>query len=302
MLQTSINTTQKYSQEMHYNYVGNSGFGCCTFTGKERDSETGFSYFGARYYDSDLMTGWLSVDPLADKYPNISPYAYCAWNPVKLVDPDGEDVWEFNESTGVLSLISNKGGSKEQTVNFTIEKNSKKTMTKSVYYQGQIQDMFDFSFISNKADKIIEGGLKIFGGMTSVVGGVFIGASGAGFLVGGTMFVYGATETVYGIKDIFDGINGNSIESKYEEHETIKSIFNASFNGIFENKISKEVLNKVSKKTSSKTGIISLGLDIGYDLVKLHQMYHPSLKDKLPYGAKVTKYNNRHIGVGLMKP
>ena len=60
-----------------------------TSTGKERDSETGFSYFGARYYDSDLMTGWLSVDPLADKYPNLSPYAYCAWNPIRLVDPDG---------------------------------------------------------------------------------------------------------------------------------------------------------------------------------------------------------------------
>lgn len=25
-----------------------------------------------------------------DKYPNISPYAYCAWNPVNLVDLDGE--------------------------------------------------------------------------------------------------------------------------------------------------------------------------------------------------------------------
>ena len=62
------------------------------FTGKERDSETGFSYFGARYYDSDILTGWLSVDPLADKYPSLSPYAYCAWNPVKLVDPDGRDV------------------------------------------------------------------------------------------------------------------------------------------------------------------------------------------------------------------
>ena len=58
-------------------------------TGKERDSETGFSYFGARYYDSDILTGWLSVDPLADKYPNISPYAYCGWNPIRLVDPDG---------------------------------------------------------------------------------------------------------------------------------------------------------------------------------------------------------------------
>ena len=63
-----------------------------TFTGKERDSETGFSYFGARYYDSDILMGWLSVDPLADKYPNISPYAYCAWNPVKLVDPDGMEI------------------------------------------------------------------------------------------------------------------------------------------------------------------------------------------------------------------
>ncbi len=63
-----------------------------TFTGKERDEETGYGYFGARYMDHELMTMWLSVDPMADKYPNISPYAYCAWNPVKLVDPDGRDV------------------------------------------------------------------------------------------------------------------------------------------------------------------------------------------------------------------
>ena len=32
---------------------------------------------------------WLSVDPLAEKYPNISSYVYCANNPVKYVDPDG---------------------------------------------------------------------------------------------------------------------------------------------------------------------------------------------------------------------
>lgn len=42
------------------------------------------------------MTMWLSVDPLADKYPNISPYAYCAWNPIRLVDPDGMDIWDLN--------------------------------------------------------------------------------------------------------------------------------------------------------------------------------------------------------------
>ena len=64
------------------------------FTGKERDEETGYGYFGARYMDHELMTMWLSVDPMADKYPAISPYAYCAWNPVKLVDPDGNDWYE----------------------------------------------------------------------------------------------------------------------------------------------------------------------------------------------------------------
>ena len=77
-------------------------------TGKERDSETGFSYFGARYYDSDLMTGWLSIDPLADKYPNISPYAYCAWNPIRLVDPDGEEIWIVGDDGNSYQYINGK--------------------------------------------------------------------------------------------------------------------------------------------------------------------------------------------------
>lgn len=32
---------------------------------------------------------WLSPDPLLDKYPHISPYAYCNWNPINYVDPNG---------------------------------------------------------------------------------------------------------------------------------------------------------------------------------------------------------------------
>ena len=60
-----------------------------TFSGKEKDVETGFGYFGARYYDSGLSI-WLSVDPMSDKYPSLSPYTYCSNKPVKLVDPDGK--------------------------------------------------------------------------------------------------------------------------------------------------------------------------------------------------------------------
>ena len=66
-----------------------------TFSAKERDPETGLSYFGSRYYSSDLSL-WLSVDPMSDKYASLSPYTYCANNPVKLVDPNGE-AWEVNQ-------------------------------------------------------------------------------------------------------------------------------------------------------------------------------------------------------------
>jgi len=63
-----------------------------TFSGKEKDAETGYGYFGARYYDSGLSI-WLSVDPMSDKYPSMSPYNYCANNPVILVDPDGRRIF-----------------------------------------------------------------------------------------------------------------------------------------------------------------------------------------------------------------
>ena len=67
---------------------------------EQRDGETGYGYFGTRYMDHELMTMWLSVDPLADKYPSISPYAYCAWNPIRLVDPNGEEIY-FKEGNSV---------------------------------------------------------------------------------------------------------------------------------------------------------------------------------------------------------
>ncbi|MBP5557351.1 MAG: hypothetical protein J6X65_06610 [Bacteroidales bacterium] len=45
----------------------------------------------ARHYHSALSI-WLSVDPMADKYPSTSPYTYCANNPVRLVDADGREI------------------------------------------------------------------------------------------------------------------------------------------------------------------------------------------------------------------
>ena len=85
-----------------------------TFTGKERDSETGYYYFGARYYSSDYSI-WLSVDPMADKYPSLTPYNYCAWNPMKLVDPDGKDIKMSKTSQAYHNKYYNKKGYEKYT-------------------------------------------------------------------------------------------------------------------------------------------------------------------------------------------
>lgn len=96
--------------EMWYNQQASAYNERFKFTGKERDSESKYDYFGARYYASALPL-WLSVDPLADKYPYISPYAYCGWNPIKYVDPNGkwlETAWDIaNVAMDAVSLGSN---------------------------------------------------------------------------------------------------------------------------------------------------------------------------------------------------
>ena len=55
------------------------------------------SSLSARHYHPTLSL-WLSVDPMADKYPGVSPYAYCGNNPVVLKDPDGREIVNISEN------------------------------------------------------------------------------------------------------------------------------------------------------------------------------------------------------------
>jgi RHS repeat-associated protein len=83
-----------------------------TFSGKERDEQTGYNYLGARYYNADISI-WLSVDPLSDKYPSLSPFTYCANNPIILFDPDGRHIETTEEAysqikQGLVATLGNK--------------------------------------------------------------------------------------------------------------------------------------------------------------------------------------------------
>jgi RHS repeat-associated protein len=102
------------------------------FTGKERDSETGLYYFGAKYLNPQTSM-WLSADPAMGEYipqapinddirkqnqnlpgmggvfnyVNLHAYHYAGNNPVKLTDPDGkalETPWDI--ANAVLGYVS----------------------------------------------------------------------------------------------------------------------------------------------------------------------------------------------------
>ena len=139
-----------------------------TFSAKEKDPETGLSYFGSRYYSSDLSV-WLSVDPMADKYPSMSPYVYCANNPVRCVDPNGEEIdvsviyqknddgsykyksvvkaFDFFAKTKIGQNFLSKYAKKGQTI-------AEHTYESDGYYH---QKGIDISFISND-DKLLASG------------------------------------------------------------------------------------------------------------------------------------------------
>jgi RHS repeat-associated protein len=95
------------------------------FTGKEKDS-TGFYYYGARYYDSELgrfLTRDLSGGRIQTPK-TLNRFTYCLNNPLKYIDPDGREcvksyptslerrvlLSRFIPSVGYVTVKYNYGG------------------------------------------------------------------------------------------------------------------------------------------------------------------------------------------------
>ena len=75
--------------------------------GKEEQSFGGLDLgkvdFGARQYDP-FTAGWTTIDPMAEKYVSLSPYSYCAGDPVNIVDPQGDTLFVKHRKETLMYL------------------------------------------------------------------------------------------------------------------------------------------------------------------------------------------------------
>jgi RHS repeat-associated protein len=67
------------------------------FIGLQLDDEYGLNWLHTpfRSYDG-LMSRWMVMDPLAEKYPNLAPYVYATNNPMRFIDQNGKEWYEIN--------------------------------------------------------------------------------------------------------------------------------------------------------------------------------------------------------------
>ena len=79
------------------------------YNGKELQSRFCVDLYDSQARLQGMNARFNSIDPLAEKYFPVSPYAYCGNNPIRFTDPNGKD-WRDKIAGVVIGLVTNITG------------------------------------------------------------------------------------------------------------------------------------------------------------------------------------------------
>ena len=191
------------------------------YNGKELDRMHGLDWYdhGARHNDAAIGR-WHVMDPLCEKYYDVSPYAYCAGDPVNAIDPDGKSFL-----TKVLKATIR--------ISARVASNGLRELGKAATYAEAVSD------IKENATTVVDGNAST------------IDRIGAGVSLASELLPVSVGD-VKGIGDFVKSVNGNSKLSTLAQH--IYRIFDKATNktvkvGISGGKVTK---NGNRKKISQK--------------------------------------------------
>jgi len=200
-----INSTQGNVVETNHYYPFGSLFSTSTnvqpykYNGKELDTKKGLNWYdyGARHYDA-VLGRWHVVDPLAEKMYGWSPYGYCYNNPMRYIDPNGQDGWDVVVGYGIgilTNIIPGTGNLRDAY-----------TPTDASDYNGALRGADNISMAVGAA-MVADGGQRTLSGtsiiavgtaMTVGSGGVLVEAGVPVIVVGSTQAGVGAVEAATG--------------------------------------------------------------------------------------------------------
>ncbi|HXA02799.1 MAG TPA: RHS repeat-associated core domain-containing protein [Cytophagaceae bacterium] len=155
------NTGTLISWEEYYPF-GETSFGGYTkkkyrFCGKEKDEESGLYYYGMRYY-SPWTCRFVSVDPLAGKYPFYTPYQYAGNKPINASDLDGAEEQPKTDTGGQANGVQKAANSAGESLS-----NKGNDETNNIATGTYIQKDTGETHTYTEKDKVFERSLKDFG-------------------------------------------------------------------------------------------------------------------------------------------
>jgi RHS repeat-associated protein len=122
----TVQKTQYYSSGLPWatNIGDNAGLQPYKYNGKEFIEMHGLDEYYSNfrnYYPA--ITRTTTMDPLAEKYYSISPYAWTGNNPIRYIDPDGRDHYRYDDKTGEFHLMETNDEQYDQVCHYKEVKN-----------------------------------------------------------------------------------------------------------------------------------------------------------------------------------